>query len=71
MKNLSAIWSVLGVAGLLAGGFLSGGCVLAVHETAKRPTVGMELMDLQKAKKSGAITGAEYESQRAALLKRD
>jgi hypothetical protein len=71
MENQSAIRNVFGVAGLLAAGFASSGCVVAVHETSKRPTVGMELMDLQKAKKSGAITGAEYEMQRAAILKRD
>ncbi len=56
---------------VLAVGALSGGCVVALRETPQRPTVGMELLDLQKAKESGALSGAEYEKKRAALLKRD
>jgi len=32
------------------------------------PTVGQQLIDLQKAKDAGAITEAEYQSQRAKLL---
>ena len=32
------------------------------------PTVGQQLVDLQKAKDSGAITDAEYQSQKAKWL---
>ena len=33
-----------------------------------RPTTGQQLIDLQKAKDSGAITDAEYQTQKAAVL---
>ena len=32
------------------------------------PTVGQQLIDLQKAKDSGAITEAEYQAEKARLL---
>jgi hypothetical protein len=32
------------------------------------PTVGQQLVDLQKAKDAGAITDAEYQAQKAKLL---
>ena len=32
------------------------------------PTVGQQLMDLQKAKDTGAITDTEYQAQKAKLL---
>ena len=34
----------------------------------QEPTVGQQLVDLQKAKNSGAITEAEYENQKAKIL---
>jgi Short C-terminal domain len=34
----------------------------------EQPTVGQQLIDLQKAKDSGAITQAEYDSQKAKIL---
>lgn len=34
----------------------------------QEPTVGQQLIDLQKAKSSGAITDAEYETQKAKIL---
>jgi hypothetical protein len=33
------------------------------------PTLGQQLMDLQKAKDAGAITDAEYQAQKAKLLR--
>lgn len=33
-----------------------------------KPTVGQQLVDLQKAKDSGAITDTEYQAQKAKLL---
>ena len=35
---------------------------------ASKVTLGQQLMDLQKAKDSGAITDAEYQAQKAKLL---
>ena len=34
----------------------------------KNPTVGQQLIDLQKAKDAGVITSAEYEAQKAKVL---
>jgi hypothetical protein len=36
-----------------------------------RSTVGQELVDLQKAKDSGAISDAEYQAQRNKILQRN
>jgi hypothetical protein len=33
------------------------------------PTVGQQLIDLQRAKDTGAITEAEYQAQKAKLLR--
>ena len=48
------------------------GCVWSVGSgqktTAIQPTVGQQLIDLQKAKDSGAITDAEFQQQRAKFL---
>jgi len=33
-----------------------------------QPTIGQQLIDLQKAKNAGAITDAEYQTQKAKLL---
>ena len=35
---------------------------------SQSPTVGQQLIDLQKAKDAGAITDAEYQAQKAKLL---
>lgn len=35
---------------------------------AQSPTLGQQLIDLQKAKEAGAITDAEYQAQKAKLL---
>jgi len=37
------------------------------HET-KNPTLGQQLVDLQKAKDSGALTDTEFQTQKAKLL---
>lgn len=49
--------------------FLSG-CVCVVGNRGERSggTVGQQLVDLKKAKDSGAISDAEYEAQKAKLL---
>jgi len=47
------------------------GCVAAIGNGDSRgATVGQQLVDLQKAKDSGAITDAEFQEQKARLLKR-
>jgi len=34
----------------------------------EQPTVGQQLIDLQRAKEAGAITDADYQAQKAKLL---
>jgi hypothetical protein len=57
--------------GLSALTFLTG-CSWSVGSCAKNatimPTLGQQLVDLQKAKDAGAITDAEYQAQKAKLL---
>ena len=54
----------------LAAVTLLNGCVFAVGSgsSTKQQTVGQQLVDLQKAKDSGAITDAEFQAQKAKLL---
>lgn len=61
--------------GLLAGSIALSGCIFAVGGSGPNPaptksgtTLGQELVDLQKARDSGVITEAEYETQRGKLL---
>lgn len=66
MKKLIAPVSLA----LCAVVFLSG-CVAAIGNRGPSPsnaTLGQQLIDLQKAKEAGAITEAEYQSQKAKLL---
>lgn len=47
------------------------GCISAgsgPKTTNHFPTVGQQLIDLQKAKEAGAITEAEYQAQKAKFL---
>jgi hypothetical protein len=48
------------------------GCVFAIGSGDKcktqAPTVGQQLVDLQKAKDSGAINDAEFQAQKAKIL---
>jgi len=39
-----------------------------VGQTTTGPTLGQQLVDLQKAKDAGVITDAEYQAQKAKLL---
>ncbi len=60
------------VIGLSAAVLLSG-CIAAIgNSEGKHPrattTLGQELMDLQKAKDTGAISEADYEAQKAKML---
>jgi hypothetical protein len=64
---------MLSVAAALAALSLLNGCIVlsvgggSKTETTKAST-GQQLLDLQKARDSGAITPAEYEAQKAKLL---
>jgi hypothetical protein len=40
----------------------------AVGQVTTTPTLGQQLIDLQKAKDAGAINDAEYQAQKAKLL---
>ena len=66
MKKLIAPISLA----LCAVVFLSG-CVAAIGNRGTNPsnaTLGQQLIDLQKAKDSGAISDTEYQAQKAKLL---
>jgi hypothetical protein len=47
------------------GGVALGG---GTKTTTNAPTVGQQLIDLQKAKAAGAITDAEYQAQKEKIL---
>ena len=49
-------------------GLSIGGGAKNQHQNA---TVGQQLIDLQKAKEAGAITEAEYQSQRSKFLQQN
>ena len=61
---------------LVAGSamILLAGCAWQVGGSTKgatiQPTIGQQLIDLQKAKETGAITDAEYQTQKTKLLER-
>ena len=60
IMGLSAMALLTGCVGLQIGG----GDKRDVHSA----TLGQQLVDLQKAKDSGAINDAEYQAQKARLL---
>jgi hypothetical protein len=53
---------------------LCGGCVGGLNlgggskTEVRSPTLGQQLMDLQKARDAGAISSAEYDAKKAELL---
>ncbi len=70
-KSKKSIISLLLIASL-AG--LATGCSWSVgggHKSVTmEPTVGQQLIDLQKARDSGAISESEYQAEKARLLNR-
>ena len=60
MVGLSAMTLLTGCVGLSIGGGTTSKPVTA--------TVGQQLVDLQKAKDTGAITDAEYQAQKTKIL---
>ena len=65
---------LLGVA--LTLGILATGCIASIggggkeRVTSAQPTRGQELLDLQKAQNSGAITPEEYDVQKKRILEK-
>jgi PBP1b-binding outer membrane lipoprotein LpoB len=61
-------------AALLLAALLLPGCVAAIGNRDNQPaarsnaTLGQQLMDLQKARDTGAMTQAEYDTERARLM---
>lgn len=45
-----------------------GGCVVGNDTRVYRPTLGQQLIDLQKARDAGAMTEVEYATERSKLL---
>lgn len=64
-RNHPRRFALASTAIMLAG---LGGCVVGNNSKLQRPTIGQELIDLQKAKDSGAIDEVEYVQTRARLL---
>jgi hypothetical protein len=56
--------SALLLGGCVGGVNLGGGPKTEVHN----PSLGQQLIDLQKAREAGAISQAEYEAKKAELL---
>lgn len=65
---------LLSPAALLLAGLLLPGCIAAIGNRDNQPagrtnaTLGQQLIDLQKARDTGAMTQAEYDMERARLL---
>lgn len=56
-------------AALVAAVLVTSGCVAAIgNREPARATIGQQLIDLQKARDSGALTEAEYHVQREKFL---
>jgi hypothetical protein len=47
------------------------GCIaIGGGDTSNSPTLGQQLIDLQKAKDAGAITPEQYEAKRAEMMRK-
>jgi hypothetical protein len=60
LVGLSAAMLLTGCIGVQLGG--------GTTTRTQAPTIGQQLIDLQKAKDAGIITDAEYQAQKAKLL---
>jgi hypothetical protein len=60
LVGLSALMLLTGCVGLQLGG--------GTTNRTQCPTIGQQLIDLQKAKDAGIITDADYQAQKAKLL---
>jgi len=62
---------ILPITSLMASAVILTGCIAAVGNrvpSSDNATLGQQLIDLQKAKDSGALTDAEYEHEKSKLL---
>ena len=59
---ISAMLFITGCVGLSVGG--------GSKSENQNPTVGQQLIDLQRARDAGAISEAEYQAQKAKLLQK-
>ena len=59
-----ALSAILLFGGCIGGLNMGGGTKTQVHN----PTLGQQLIDLQKARDSGAITPAEFDAKKAELM---
>lgn len=54
---------------LVVFGLLTAGCAIEIgNRPAERDTLGHQLVDLKKARDTGALSDSEYEAQKAKLL---
>jgi hypothetical protein len=60
LSGLTALILLSGCVGLSIGG--------GTTNRGQNPTVGQQLIDLQKARDAGIITEAEYQTQKAKVL---
>ncbi len=67
MKFMAITLTVLLISSVCFTGCLGGGSKTEVSQSDQ--TLGQELMDLQKAHESGAITEKEYKTAKKKLLK--
>ena len=68
MKKSASFLALASIASLL----LLSGCIAAIDNDSppgSSATLGQQMIDLQKARDSGAITDGEYQSQRAKFLR--
>ena len=68
MKRLLILLLVGGSAMTLVTGCLHLELEGGTTRPSQSPTIGQQLIDLQKAKDAGAITEVEYEAEKARLL---
>jgi hypothetical protein len=73
MKSLKLKYLVSSMATVVAASLLVSGCAWSIGggregEQTVQATKGQELMDLKRAKDTGAISEAEYETQKQRIL---
>lgn len=67
---MNRITSLLVALVALPTALLLNGCIAIGNRDAQKPsaTLGQQLIDLQKARDTGALTDAEYQAQKERLL---
>jgi len=67
-NTMKRVAVVLTLGCVLLTTLLTSGCVASIGNRSPGITVGQQLIDLQKAKDAGAITEAEFQTEKAKLL---